>query len=74
MPFLQSGGLDADEPQARLGRLYLYSFSEDHSACPLVEIHRRDTAAILDMKWYPAGSRPTGLGFVTSVCALLKGA
>ncbi|XP_008574841.1 PREDICTED: diphthamide biosynthesis protein 7 [Galeopterus variegatus] len=42
---------DVDEPQVREGRLLLYRAGEDDSACPLAEVHRRDTAAILDMKW-----------------------
>ncbi|XP_054582847.1 diphthine methyltransferase [Eptesicus fuscus] len=41
---------DVPEPQARAGRLYLYSCS-DPSACSVAEMQRRDTAAILDMKW-----------------------
>ncbi|XP_069871289.1 diphthine methyltransferase isoform X5 [Dipodomys merriami] len=37
-------------PQVRSGCLYLYSFNEDSSGTPLVEVQRRDTSAILDMK------------------------
>ncbi|EHB08212.1 WD repeat-containing protein 85 [Heterocephalus glaber] len=49
------GGLDVDgvveQPQVRLGRVYLYSISEDDSAYSLVEVQRKDTSAVLDMKW-----------------------
>uniref|UniRef100_A0A452G7X8 Diphthamide biosynthesis 7 n=1 Tax=Capra hircus TaxID=9925 RepID=A0A452G7X8_CAPHI len=57
-------GRPADGPPVRLGRLYLYSCNEDRSPCPLVEVQRRDTPAILDMKWYTFGDSPPWLEFV----------
>ncbi|XP_012576603.1 PREDICTED: diphthine methyltransferase [Condylura cristata] len=48
---LPQDGQCCEEAPSRLGRLYLYSFSEDGPAGPLTEVRRRDTAAILDMKW-----------------------
>lgn len=55
---------DVPEPQARAGRLYLYSCS-DPSACSVAEMQRRDTSAILDMKWYGLASNPTAWDRVT---------
>nr|XP_005005127.1 diphthine methyltransferase [Cavia porcellus] len=40
-----------EQPQVRLGRVYLYSFSEDDSEYPLVEVQRRNTSGVLDLKW-----------------------
>ncbi|XP_055206273.2 diphthine methyltransferase isoform X5 [Gorilla gorilla gorilla] len=45
------GGMEVKEPQVRLGRLFLYSFNDNSSIHPLVEVQRKDTSAILDMKW-----------------------
>ncbi|XP_023556268.1 diphthine methyltransferase isoform X2 [Octodon degus] len=44
-------GWSTEQPQVRLGRVHLYIFSEDDSAYPLVEVQRRDTPGVLDMKW-----------------------
>lgn len=56
---------DAERLQVRLGRVHLYSISEDedHSAYSLVEVQRRETSAVLDMKWYRFGdpSAPPGI-------------
>ncbi|XP_032021689.1 diphthine methyltransferase [Hylobates moloch] len=45
------GGMEVEEPQVRLGRLFLYNFNDNNSVHPLVEVQRKDTSAILDMKW-----------------------
>lgn len=54
------GEQDVPEPQARLGRLYLYSCNDSSVA----EIQRTDMAAVLDMKWYDR-QQPRGLYLVT---------
>ncbi|XP_024108423.1 diphthine methyltransferase isoform X3 [Pongo abelii] len=45
------GGMEVEEPEVRLGRLFLYNFNDNNSIHPLVEVQRKDTSAILDMKW-----------------------
>uniref|UniRef100_A0A8D2DSI0 Diphthine methyltransferase n=1 Tax=Sciurus vulgaris TaxID=55149 RepID=A0A8D2DSI0_SCIVU len=69
------GGLEVEEPHVRLGRLYLYSFNEDNSTFSLDEVQRRDTAAILDMKWCHipvAGSALLGLADASGSIQLLR--
>ncbi|KAG3288481.1 diphthamide biosynthesis 7, transcript variant X2 [Ictidomys tridecemlineatus] len=69
------GGLEIEEPHVRLGRLYLYSFNEDNSTSSLAEVQRRDTAAILDMKWCHipvAGSALLGLADASGSIQLLR--
>ncbi|KAL0615914.1 Diphthine methyltransferase [Plecturocebus cupreus] len=45
------GGMEVEEPQIHLGCLFLYSFNENNSTHPLVKVQRKDTSAILDIKW-----------------------
>ncbi|XP_055988863.1 diphthine methyltransferase [Sorex fumeus] len=51
----------ADRPRERIGRLYLYQVQEDRPDGPLQEVYRRDSKAVLDMKWChrPLAGRPT---------------
>ncbi|XP_054996889.1 diphthine methyltransferase [Sorex araneus] len=56
----------AGRPRERVGRLYLFRVPEGGpDAGPLQEVYRRDSQAVLDMKWChrPVAGRPT-LGLV----------
>ncbi|KAM8933862.1 diphthine methyltransferase isoform 2-T2 [Pelodytes ibericus] len=65
------GGEDCDRPHTRLGRLYLYCYSEERVFSPMTELQRTETAAILDMKWchLPVGGHPT-LGVASAKSSL----
>ncbi|KAL0606668.1 Diphthine methyltransferase [Plecturocebus cupreus] len=70
-----TGGMEVEEPQIRLGRLFLYSFNENNSTHPLVEVQRKDTSAILDMKWCHipvAGHALLGLAEASGSIQLLR--
>ncbi|XP_011812779.1 PREDICTED: diphthine methyltransferase [Colobus angolensis palliatus] len=69
------GGMEVEEPRVRLGRLFLYSFNENNSTHPLVEVQRKDTSAILDMKWCHipvAGHALLGLADASGSIQLLR--
>ncbi|XP_054515259.1 diphthine methyltransferase isoform X4 [Pan troglodytes] len=69
------GGMEVKEPQVRLGRLFLYSFNDNNSIHPLVEVQRKDTSAILDMKWCHipvAGHALLGLADASGSIQLLR--
>ncbi|XP_037586245.1 diphthine methyltransferase [Cebus imitator] len=70
------GGMEVEEPQIRLGRLFLYSFNENNNSThPLVEVQRKDTSAILDMKWCHipvAGHALLGLADASGSIQLLR--
>ncbi|XP_039317378.1 diphthine methyltransferase isoform X1 [Saimiri boliviensis] len=69
------GGMEVEEPQIRLGRLFLYSFKENNSTHPLVEVQRKDTSAVLDMKWCHipvAGRALLGLADASGSVQLLR--
>ncbi|XP_073871922.1 diphthine methyltransferase isoform X8 [Macaca fascicularis] len=69
------GRMEVEEPRVRLGRLYLYNFNENKSTQPLVEVQRKDTSAILDMKWCHipvAGHALLGLADASGSIQLLR--
>ncbi|XP_077822982.1 diphthine methyltransferase isoform X10 [Macaca mulatta] len=69
------GRMEVEEPRVRLGRLYLYNFNENKSIHPLVEVQRKDTSAILDMKWCHipvAGHALLGLADASGSIQLLR--
>ncbi|XP_032117784.1 diphthine methyltransferase isoform X2 [Sapajus apella] len=68
--------MEVEEPQIRLGRLFLYRFNENNNSThPLVEVQRKDTSAILDMKWCHipvAGHALLGLADASGSIQLLR--
>lgn len=69
------GRMEVEEPRVRLGRLFLYNFNENNSTHPLVEVQRKDTSAILDMKWCHipvAGHALLGLADASGSIQLLR--
>nr|XP_037842990.1 diphthine methyltransferase isoform X2 [Chlorocebus sabaeus] len=69
------GRMEVEEPRVRLGRLFLYNFNENNCTHPLVEVQRKDTSAILDMKWCHipvAGHALLGLADASGSIQLLR--